>query len=73
MGSYITSQIAVETTSIVMAGLVPAIHVFGCCDKKDVDARDKRGHDVERSVFRHYSGFHELSRNRQNQTTRSCL
>jgi hypothetical protein len=31
---------------IVMAGLVPAIHVFaewrGC---EDVDARDKRGHD----------------------------
>jgi hypothetical protein len=28
-----------------MAGLVPAIHVLpnGC--KKDVDARDKRGHD----------------------------
>jgi hypothetical protein len=28
----------------VMAGLVPAIHAF----LKDVDARDKRGHDVER-------------------------
>jgi hypothetical protein len=27
-----------------MAGLVPAIHVFGA-PKKDVDARDKRGHD----------------------------
>jgi hypothetical protein len=27
-----------------MAGLVPAIHVFACCTK-DVDARDKRGHD----------------------------
>jgi len=27
-----------------MAGLVPAIHVFGS-KKKDVDARDKRGHD----------------------------
>jgi hypothetical protein len=26
-----------------MAGLVPAIHAFGRC--KDVDARDKRGHD----------------------------
>jgi hypothetical protein len=26
-----------------MAGLVPAIHAFDA--KKDVDARDKRGHD----------------------------
>jgi hypothetical protein len=31
-----------------MAGLVPAIHVFGLVQKKDVDARDKPGHD-ERS------------------------
>jgi hypothetical protein len=28
---------------LVMAGLDPAIHVFAA--KKDVDARDKRGHD----------------------------
>jgi hypothetical protein len=28
----------------VMAGLVPAIHVFAS-EKQDVDARDKRGHD----------------------------
>ena len=28
-----------------MAGLVPAIHVFDRMCKKDVDARDKRGHD----------------------------
>jgi hypothetical protein len=27
-----------------MAGLVPAIHVFGSC-RKDVDARHKAGHD----------------------------
>jgi hypothetical protein len=31
-----------------MAGLVPAIHVFGAA-KEDVDARDKRGHDGERT------------------------
>ena len=30
-----------------MAGLVPAIHVFGCTVKKDVDARVKPGHDGE--------------------------
>src|SRR5258708_37718291 len=37
------------TTSSVMAGLVPAIHVLsGRKKKKDVDARDKRGHDGER-------------------------
>jgi hypothetical protein len=28
----------------VTAGLVPAIHVFPC-DAKDVDGRDKPGHD----------------------------
>ncbi|HEY0223864.1 MAG TPA: hypothetical protein VGC38_05050 [Pseudolabrys sp.] len=31
---------------IVMAGLVPAIHVFAISDRqKDVDARHKAGHD----------------------------
>jgi hypothetical protein len=29
----------------VMAGLVPAIHVLRAASKKDVDARDKPGHD----------------------------
>jgi A/G-specific adenine glycosylase len=38
-----------------MAGLVPAIHVLNQPLKKDVDARDKRGHDVERLADRHYS------------------
>jgi hypothetical protein len=28
-----------------MAGLVPAIHVFPSTKLKDVDARDKPGHD----------------------------
>jgi hypothetical protein len=28
-----------------MAGLGPAIHAFAFASKKDVDARDKRGHD----------------------------
>jgi hypothetical protein len=28
-----------------MAGLVPAIHVFGNSKKENVDARDERGHD----------------------------
>jgi hypothetical protein len=31
--------------SVVMAGLVPAIHVFVALGKKDVDARPKAGHD----------------------------
>jgi hypothetical protein len=35
---------------IVMAGLVPAIHVFGLRGKKDVDGRDKPGHDGEVSL-----------------------
>jgi len=34
------------TLGIVMAGLVPAIHVSLAKPwKKDVDARDRRGHD----------------------------
>jgi hypothetical protein len=38
-------------SSDVMAGLDPAIHVFGSRrNRKDVDARDKRGHDEECSV-----------------------
>jgi hypothetical protein len=31
-----------------MAGLVPAIHVFGRGWKQDVDARHKAGHDERR-------------------------
>jgi hypothetical protein len=30
----------------VMAGLVPAIHVFSLYTAQDVDARHKAGHDV---------------------------
>jgi hypothetical protein len=38
-----------ESLSIVMAGLDPAIHDFLCCPK-NVDARDKPGHDVVETV-----------------------
>jgi len=31
--------------SVVMPGLEPGIHVFGDACKKDVDGRDKPGHD----------------------------
>jgi hypothetical protein len=34
-----------------MAGLDPAIHVVQAAAKKDVDARDRPGHDVERLAF----------------------
>jgi hypothetical protein len=34
-------------TNFVMAGRVPAIHVLLATTKKDVDARDKPGHDGE--------------------------
>ena len=37
-----------------MAGLVPAIHVFGP-DEKDVDARDKPGHDGVVSMTQSYT------------------
>jgi hypothetical protein len=30
---------------IVMPGLVPGIHVLKCRCRKDVDGRDKPGHD----------------------------
>jgi hypothetical protein len=33
------------TYHTVMAGLVPAIHVFLSAKKQDVDARHKPGHD----------------------------
>jgi len=39
-----------EDPSVVMAGLVPAIHVFCCSTKKDVDARHEAGHDDGRIV-----------------------
>jgi hypothetical protein len=34
--------------NVVMAGLVPAIHVFVAAKKEDVDARHKAGHDEMR-------------------------
>jgi len=34
-----------SSTYLVMAGLVPAIHVLGSMGKKDVDARHEAGHD----------------------------
>jgi hypothetical protein len=39
-----------------MAGLVPAIHVFGDAEPQDVDARDKRGHDGGEVVARNKAG-----------------
>jgi hypothetical protein len=33
------------SAELVMPGLVPGIHVFGLRGKKDVDGRDKPGHD----------------------------
>jgi len=36
---------ALKIASFVMAGLVPAIHVFGASRKLDVDARDRPGRD----------------------------
>ena len=47
-----------HTYSLVMAGLVPAIHDLLCCDgllccdKEDVDARHKAGHDWQIKPFR---------------------
>jgi hypothetical protein len=38
-----------ESLSVVMAGPDPAIHASVCCPK-NVDARDKPGHDVVETV-----------------------
>jgi hypothetical protein len=43
-----SADVSIRVTSqyvLVMAGLVPAIHVFLQTCRKDVDARDKPGHD----------------------------
>jgi hypothetical protein len=34
-----------------MPGLVPGIHVLLCCETKDVDGRDKPGHDECLRIF----------------------
>jgi len=44
-------QAAGASPDVVMAGLVPAIHVFGCWGVQNVDARDKRGHDEGEPVL----------------------
>ena len=43
----------IQKNLTVMAGLVPAIHVLVHAEKKDVDARDKRGHDDRKIKFVH--------------------
>ena len=48
--------------SFVMAGLVPALHVFGVARPQDVDARDKRGHDGREAVRFHLSSWPDLFR-----------
>jgi YgiT-type zinc finger domain-containing protein len=49
-----------------MAGLVPAIHVFGC-RTKDVDARHKAGHDEVESVP--IKNTLQVARSRRNKMT----
>jgi len=34
-----------QRLSVVMPGFTPGIHVLRLCNKKDVDGRDKPGHD----------------------------
>jgi hypothetical protein len=40
------------TAKFVMPGLVPGIHVLQASSKKDVDGRDKPGHDESESRLR---------------------
>ena len=39
------------TEKLVMPGLVPGIHVLFRLSRKDVDGRDKPGHDEKRTCF----------------------
>jgi hypothetical protein len=41
----------VTVALLVMPGLVPGIHVLTGSDKKDVDGRDKPGHDGVKPSF----------------------
>ena len=41
-----------KTSKSVMAGLVPAIHAWQWCSKKDVDGRNKSGHDTFKHPWR---------------------
>jgi hypothetical protein len=45
-----------------MPGLVPGIHVSRCLRKKDVDGRDKPGHDGSESLFRLLAAAEEARR-----------
>jgi len=45
MDCFIASAPRNDERSIVMAGLVPAIHVFLHATSKNEDARHKAGHD----------------------------
>jgi hypothetical protein len=43
---------------IVMAGLVPAIHVFGTIEPEDADVRYRRGHEGEVAMpHRHFEPY----------------
>ena len=44
--------IAALMVVLVLPGLVPGIHVLALLSKKDVDGRDKPGHDERASHFR---------------------
>jgi hypothetical protein len=47
--------------SVVMPGLVPGIHVFLWVRKKDVDGRDKPGHDGSVISYPPYHGCGHLN------------
>jgi 3-dehydroquinate dehydratase II len=63
-------SIAIDATKLVMAGLVPAIHVFAAERKQDVDARDKPGHD---KATRHFPPFRHSPPERGNPMKRLMI
>jgi len=45
-GDELAVRLGTLNRNVVMAGLVPAIHVLAASTAKDVDARHKAGHDA---------------------------
>jgi hypothetical protein len=51
-GEVVTDGPRPPALELVMPGLVPGIHVLQSHSKKDVDGRDKPGHDGKRINFK---------------------
>jgi hypothetical protein len=57
----LTQNAAKSVAKLVLPGLVPGIHVLVRLSKKDVDGRDKPGHDEKQLLRRLTSAGHKVS------------